>query len=47
MLTNHNTQLINELYGNKGYRLDVVDVKRFINSDASNRVGKEVIICNY
>lgn len=47
MLTNHNTQLIYELYGNKGYKIDVVSVKRMINSDASNRVGKEVIICNY
>lgn len=47
MLTNHNTDLINELYGNKGYRIDVVTVKRMINSDASNRVGEEVIICNY
>ncbi len=47
MLTNHNTELINELYGNKGYKIDVVNVKRMINSDASNRVGEEVIICNY
>lgn len=47
MLTNHNTELINELYGNKGYKIDVVSVKRMINSDASNRVGEEVIICNY
>lgn len=47
MLTNHNTELINELYGNKGYKMDVVSVKRMINSDASNRVGEEVIICNY
>ena len=47
MLTNHNTALIKELYGNKGYRIDVVSVKRMINSDASNRVGEEVIICNY
>ena len=47
MLTNHNTQLINDLYGNKGYKIEVVSVKRMINSDASNRVGKEVIICNY
>jgi len=47
MLTNHNTALINELYGNKGYRIDVVSVKRMINSDAANRVGEEVIICNY
>ena len=47
MLTNHNTELINELYGNKGYKIDVISVKRMINSDASNRVGEEVIICNY
>jgi len=47
MLTNHNTELINELYGNKGYQIDIVNVKRMINSDASNRVGEEVIICNY
>lgn len=47
MLTNHNTELINELYGDKGYKIDVVSVKRMINSDASNRVGEEVIICNY
>ena len=38
MLTNHNTELINELYGNKDYKIDVVSVKRMINSDASNRV---------
>jgi len=47
MLTNHNTDFIKELYGNKGYKIDVVSVKRMINSDASNRVGEEVIICNY
>ena len=47
MLTNHNTDLINELYGNKGYKIDVVSVRRMINSDASNRVGEEVIIWNY
>lgn len=44
MLTNHNTKLIKELYSNKGYSLDIVSVKRMINSDASNRVGEEVII---
>ena len=47
MLTNHNTELINELYGNKGYTIDVVSVKRMINADAAKRVGEEVIICNY
>lgn len=47
MLTNHNTEFINELYGNKEYKMDVVSVKRMINSDASNRRGEEVIIYNY
>lgn len=47
MLTNHNTEFIHELYGGQGYRIDVVSVKRMINSDASKRVGEEVIICNY
>lgn len=45
MLTNHNTELINELY--KDYKIEVVQVKRFINSNANNRVGEEVIITNY
>ncbi|MDL2219125.1 Dam family site-specific DNA-(adenine-N6)-methyltransferase [Ruminococcaceae bacterium OttesenSCG-928-O06] len=45
MLTNHNTELIRDLYG--AFVIEEVDVKRFINSDASNRVGKEVIIRNY
>ena len=47
MLTNHNTELIEQLYGNKGYTISVVNVKRMINSDANNRKGQEVIICNY
>ena len=47
MLTNHNTEFINKLYGGKGYTIDVVSVKRMINSDASKRTGEEVIICNY
>lgn len=47
MLTNHNTDLIRKLYDKKGYKIDVLSVKRMINSDVSKRVGKEVIICNY
>ena len=39
--------VIEDSDGNKGYTIDVVSVKRMINSDASNRVGEEVIICNY
>lgn len=45
MLTNHNTDLINELY--KEFSIELVDVRRAINSDASKRMGKEVIITNY
>ena len=45
MLTNHNTELINELY--KEYNKKIVQVKRMINSDASKRTGEEVIITNY
>lgn len=45
MLTNHNTELIRELYSD--YNIEVVDVKRMVNSDAKNRIGKEVIIRNY
>lgn len=44
MLTNHNTELINKLY--KGYNIDVIDVKRMVNSDASKRTGVETIIYN-
>lgn len=45
MLTNHNTDFINELY--EGFFKEVVVVKRNINSDASKRVGEEIIITNY
>ncbi|KEZ23282.1 DNA adenine methylase [Ureaplasma diversum] len=45
MLTNHNTDLIRELYSD--YQIDVVDVKRNINSKGDKRTGEEVIITNY
>ncbi|MDM8288886.1 Dam family site-specific DNA-(adenine-N6)-methyltransferase [Slackia piriformis] len=45
MLTNHNTPFIRELYD--GFTIDVVSVRRAINSDASKRTGTEVIITNY
>jgi DNA adenine methylase len=54
MLTNHNTEFINELYNNlfddnSKYKIyiDIISVKRMINSDANNRKGEEVIIYNY
>lgn len=45
ILTNHNTELIRELY--KDFTIEVVDVKRMINSDSKNREGKEIIVTNY
>ena len=45
MLSNHDVPLVHELYN--GFTIDRVDVKRAINSDASKRSGKEVIITNY
>ena len=45
MLTNHNTIFIEDLY--KNYSREVIKVRRYINSDANNRKGEEVIITNY
>lgn len=45
MLSNHNVPLVHELYA--GYKIEATDVRRSINSDASKRVGEEVIITNY
>ncbi|VEU58937.1 DNA adenine methylase [Mycoplasmopsis gallinacea] len=45
MLTNHDTELIRDLYSE--YNIDVVNVKRNVNSDGKNRKGVELIITNY
>lgn len=45
MLSNHDVPLVHELYN--GFTIESVDVRRAINSKASKRVGKEVIITNY
>lgn len=45
MLSNHDVPLVYELYD--GFKIENVDVKRNINSDAKKRTGKEVIITNY
>ena len=45
MLSNHDVPLVRELY--KDFKIEPVDVRRNINSNASKRVGKEVIITNY
>ena len=45
MLTNHNTELIRELYAD--FLLEEISVRRAINSDPKKRTGTEVIIRNY
>lgn len=45
MLTNHDTPFIRELYA--AYTIETISVHRFINSDATNRKGVELIIKNY
>ena len=45
MLSNHNVPLVHELY--EGFQIEEISVRRAINSDASKRVGKEVIRTNY
>lgn len=45
MLTNHDTELIRELY--KDYNIEEVDVRRSINRNGNDRKGKELIITNY
>ncbi|MCA0349542.1 MAG: hypothetical protein LCH35_09810 [Bacteroidetes bacterium] len=46
MLSNHNTDFINELY--KDYRKEIVMARRAINADASKRgVVEESVILNY
>lgn len=47
MMTNSVADLVWELYGGKGYRVETVKSRRMINRDASNRTGEETIICNY
>ena len=45
MLSNNNVPLAHQLY--EGFKIDEVDARRAINSDAKKRTGKEVIITNY
>lgn len=45
MLSNNDVPLVYELYD--GYKIESVAARRFINSDATNRKGQEVIITNY
>lgn len=45
MLSNHNVPLVHELYSD--YYIEVFNVRRAINSNATKRQGEEVIITNY
>lgn len=45
ILTNHDTELVRDLY--KDFTVESVSVRRSINSDATKRSGKEVIIRNF
>ena len=45
LLSNHDVPLVHELY--ESYQIESVDVRRGINSVASKRTGKEVIVTNY
>ncbi len=45
LLSNHDVPLVHELY--EGYQIESVDVRRGINSVASKRTGKEVIVTNF
>lgn len=45
MLSNQDAPLVRELY--QGYNVQTVAVRRSINSDATKRVGREVLITNY
>ncbi|PEC48943.1 Dam family site-specific DNA-(adenine-N6)-methyltransferase [Bacillus sp. AFS096315] len=47
MLTNHYTPFIEDLYKDFKSTSSVIEVKRFINSDANNRKGLEIIVWNY
>ena len=45
MMTNSNTDFIKELYSE--FNIEVVNVKRMVNCDATKRTGQEVIVTNY
>jgi DNA adenine methylase len=45
MLSNNDVPLVHSLYSS--YNIEQLDVKRMINSNASKRTGKEVLITNY
>lgn len=42
ILTNSNHPLVHELYGD--YKVEILQTKRYINSNSSNRVGEDVVV---
>lgn len=45
MLSNNNTNLVRELYS--GYKIEIVSVRRSINSVGTKRTSEEILITNY
>lgn len=45
LLSNNDVPLVHSLY--QGYNIQSVEARRMINSNASKRIGKEVLITNY
>ena len=45
MLSNNDVDMVYELYSD--FKITRIEVKRMINSNASKRTGREVIITNY
>lgn len=45
MMTNNDCDFIKNTY--KDFNIKIVDVKRMINRNGKNRVGREVIVTNY
>ena len=45
IVSNYDTSLVRKLYND--YRIRIVNVKRLINRNGKNRIGKEVIITNF
>lgn len=45
ILTNSNSEFIKDLY--KDFEIQIIDVKRMINRDKDNRIGKEILVKNF
>ena len=45
ILTNSNTEITNEVF--KDFTIKIVNTKRNINSNGSNRKGEDIIVTNF